>query len=311
MKKEIIPVGSKKHDVSGEIWDYGFHAKLLFSYDGKDLEIGLPPHKPLRSTWEEYGAAMIDTYIDRLHTPIESGKTMLHYWYVTATGEGEGKAITLHGRVTGHRKLPDSMEVHTSRVLSYILDYTSEELIATTKNTEYHCPLKYLDFREQDKTLPGSECIPDYEQIKHDYSGKIPYPEIEPGNVLVVLSNFDDFYFHSAFCQETAEDPPLRFNGTPHIGTFQDSFLISCRDGKADIDIRYFPHYKNIEMYSELTGDLPLYFENIGNSVLYTRTSAGRIRLEPGERKRVCEENAEDERIILPDGDLYPAGVDE
>ena len=79
--------------------------------------------------------------------------------------------------------------------------------------------------------------------------------------------------------------------------------------GEHEIDLRYFPHYQNIEFYSEHTGGYPLYIENIGDVVIYARTSAGTIKLEPGDRKKVVKENEEVETPVLPGGDLYPAGI--
>ena len=73
--------------------------------------------------------------------------------------------------------------------------------------------------------------------------------------------------------------------------------------------MRYFPHYQNIEFYSEYTDEKPLYVENIGYSVIYVQSNAGTIKLAPGERKEVTPENTEKEPPVLPDGDLYPAGV--
>ena len=52
-----------------------------------------------------------------------------------------------------------------------------------------------------------------------------------------------------------------------------------------------------------------MYIENIGDVVIYARTSAGTIKLEPGDRKKVDKENAEAETPVLPGGDLYPAGI--
>ncbi|MBR4587276.1 MAG: hypothetical protein IKO30_03055 [Lachnospiraceae bacterium] len=52
-----------------------------------------------------------------------------------------------------------------------------------------------------------------------------------------------------------------------------------------------------------------LYIENIGSTVLYAKTHVGTIKLDPGERKEVIENNTEKENAILPDGDLYPAGI--
>ena len=56
-------------------------------------------------------------------------------------------------------------------------------------------------------------------------------------------------------------------------------------------------------------GDKPLFLENIGDVTIYAKTRCGTIKLDPGDRKEVTEENAEDISPALPDGDLYPAGI--
>lgn len=123
------------------------------------------------------------------------------------------------------------------------------------------------------------------------------------------MSNFDNYYFHSLFYipENSTSDELVEAMGYSHIGMFQDSYLIQAPGAR--IDIRYFPHYQNIEFYASDTDDRPLYLENIGDVVLYVTTSCGRIRLEPGARKMVCKENAEKDKTKLPNGDLYPAGV--
>lgn len=54
---------------------------------------------------------------------------------------------------------------------------------------------------------------------------------------------------------------------------------------------------------------MPLFLENVGDVMLYAKTSVGTIKLNPGERKEVRKENAESETPSLPNGDLYPAGI--
>ena len=88
---------------------------------------------------------------------------------------------------------------------------------------------------------------------------------------------------------------------------FQDSYLIEADNGR--IDLRYFPHFQNIEFYSEHTQGMPLFLENVGDVVLYVKTSAGMMKLDPGDRKEVIKANAESETLSLPNGDLYPAGI--
>ncbi len=45
--------------------------------------------------------------------------------------------------------------------------------------------------------------------------------------------------------------------------------------------------------------------------MIYAKTHCGVIKLEPGDRKEVTRENAEKEILVLPNGDLYPARVEE
>lgn len=208
--------------------------------------------------------------------------------------------------MTGHKRLSDSMRIHTSAVNNMHIDMENNELILTTENSEYHCPLDYCRFEKQDQ-YPN--IITDYKNIKENHKDMIEYPSIEPGKVLVVLANFCEYYFHSLFYipKNSETGKKVEYTGIPHIGNFQDSYLINTEDYK--IDLRYFPHYQNIEFYSEDTYGCPWFIENIGDEVIFAKTSMGTIKLRPGDRKEVIKENAEGEEPILPSGDLYPAGV--
>ena len=132
-------------------------------------------------------------------------------------------------------------------------------------------------------------------------------PEIDEDKVLLTLSNFDKYYYHSAYCKLSSEQEPVRFRAYPHIGMLQDSFTISG-DGPL-IKLSYFPHPKNIQFYCESTAEMPLFVENIGNEVLYVDTHSGLIKLVPGERKEVKVENAEQEEQSLSLRDLYSAEI--
>ena len=65
---------------------------------------------------------------------------------------------------------------------------------------------------------------------------------------------------------------------------------------------------QEITVYSEKY-DMPLFLENVGDVTLYAKTSAGMIKLNPGDRKEVTKANAEVKTPNLPNGDLYPAGI--
>ena len=143
-----------------------------------------------------YTQNIIDSYVTNLASHEEGKKLQLHYWYI---GEHEihGEMFRIgHGIVTGHKKLSDAMDMHTSAVEGIHIDEEAGELVLTTRNSVYHCPLAYCSFKEQDEY---PDIIPDYEGLKEKYKGKIEYPSIESGKVLLVLANFCDYYFHSLY----------------------------------------------------------------------------------------------------------------
>lgn len=228
-------------------------------------------------------------------------KVMLHYWYVRMREGGKGSFFSATGIVSGHVRLRDTTQVHTSEIKRIEIDDKSGEAVIHTRNTIYHCPFEYLDFEHQEEY---AELLPEYERIKEKYRGKRECPTIEPGKVLLVISNFDSYYFNSLYYRKSEKEVPSEFMASPHIGMFQDSFLVSAEKG--EIDLRYFPHYGNIEFYTERTNGNLWFLENIGSAVLYAKTSCGIIRLEPGERKEVKAENTETEEPCLFGGDLYP-----
>ena len=305
--KKIYDVYSKKHDVRGQIIDYGVVIKLQFTYAGIEREIALK--RPFPDNGQEaflkLGTDTIDSFIEKLSGE-ESRKLMLHYWYVDentddATGE---KYMCAHGIVTGHNRIADTHRIHTSEVFAIEIDRFTGEVLIHTRNSLYHCPLAYCDYDKQDE-FPLF--IPDYEIVKAKYKDKRECPSIEAGKVLVVLSNFDRYYFHSLYYLPEGACEKAEYRSCAHIGTFQDSYLIWMEE--QPINLSYFPHFQNIEFYSQETDGKPLYLENIGDVPLYARTFSGTICLQPGERKEVTEENAEENPPMLPKGDLYPAGI--
>jgi len=228
-------------------------------------------------------------------------RLMLHHWYLDDICFDD-KTVIAHGIVTGHTRLQDSCMIHTSEVKKVVVNYERKEAEIHTRNSIYYCPFEYCDFQKQDK-FP--HIIANYEEIKNNYEGKKKCPTIEAGKVLLIISNFSEYYFESLYYLPEGESEAAEYCAYPHIGTFQDSYLIRTENNH--VDLRYFPHFENIEFYIEHTNGLPMFIENIGDSVLYAKCSCGILRLEPGERKEVLKENTEKDDILLPGGDLYPA----
>lgn len=307
MLRKEIPVYSEKYDIHGVIKDYGVVTKLFFTCSEKNIEMGITRNPLIGVTFEDLGRDIIESYISHLASGVNGRKLQLHDWYIGEHKFGNDNMYRIvHGVVTGHKKLEDSIFMHSSEVKAFHVDEEEKEMVVTTRNSVYHCPLAYWNFKDQDKY---ADVIHDYEALKEKYQGTIDYPSIEPGKVLLVLANFCEYYFHSLYYvpKDSDSGKPAEYKGWAHIGTFQDSYLIGTKE--YPIGLRYFPHYQNIEFYHVRLDGCPLYIENIGDSVLYARTSVGTIRLNPGERKEVIEDNAEKDDLVLPDGDLYPAGV--
>ncbi len=301
-----VTVYSEKYGAEGRIVDArNMVSKLFIEYEGKSAEIGLDLNFTTRENYEARAVELMEAYIEQsLQEGEQLRPTKLYYWYPEKCTDENGDYVIMRGRVSGHPRLTDSIFIYTTRVMQQQVDWERGELLVQTRNTLYHCPLEYADLAKLEE---HREWIPEYDRIKAAYEGKILYPQIEPGKVLLVLSNFSEYYFHSLYYVKEEGEEPLKYTGWPHVGMFQDSYLIETDD--YEVDLRYFPHYQNIEFYSEQTNQCPWYIENVGDVTLYCKTSAGVMKVAPGERKEVCEDNAEEEDVRLAGGDLYPAGL--
>ena len=289
--EQIIRITSDKYHVTGTLEDYGVVIKLHFDHNGISRTVGIS--RPLHESLADKSLEMMEAAIEQLSEP---SKVSLHYWYIDQRNE----KLIAHGLVTGHPRVEDTTKIHTSPIQNISVDYDAEEVLVKTKNRVYHCPLVYCKFSKQDQ---NSDLLPDYKALKENYSTRIVDPEIEHGKVLLVLSDFDDCYFHS-LCVKDDSDRVEHYETYNHIGMFQDSFLIMSEH----VDLRYFPHFKNIEFYSDILCGMPLYIENIGSSDLYARFQGETYCIHAGERKELTPKNAESDAHRLPDGDLYPAG---
>ena len=297
MNIKTINVISPRYHQVGVVCNNGI-TRTLFFMDG-DKEINMGIESDLGRSYDELAGELIDAYFDKKKNGQEKpDKVSLHYWYFRRVDNG----VIANGIVSGHPKLTDSMFINTSLVMD--IKMGEGELLVQTMNTLYHLPLEYCNFRKQDN---DPDVLEGYEKIKEEYQGKIVDPTIEDDKFLLVISNFDDYYCHSAYYKGSAENEPREFNTYAHVSMTQDSYLI--HDSRYEIDVRYFPHYGNIEFYSERTGEAPFFVENIGTETLYVKAHCGIIRLDPGDRKEVCKDNTEDNTPPLARGDLYPAGV--
>ena len=280
--KQMIELYSEKYDTHGLIEDFGFARYLSFKYNDIKHFVGLWDTNS--DELKEKGLEMMENYIGYLtENPTD---VFLHYWHI----DREDDNIIAHGIVSGHPRLEDTARIHTSPVENTLLDIGKGELVVYTHNTVYHCSLKYCEFEKQDD-FP--ELIENYDRLKEEYKDRIDFPEIEHGKILLVLSDFDEYYFHS-LCVKDENGKPKNYTSFPKIGTFSDSYFIQTDDGS--VSLRYFPDYKRIVMntkfFSSEKNSTPIYVENIGSSTIYVNDDKLEYRLDPGERKELTEENA-------------------
>lgn len=298
-------VYSERYGIHGIVSNAETVVRVKFQHDYKQVEkvLEVGPDASVE-TIEKIAVDAIEKYTEEFQKK-NKRRLMLHQWYLKERVEEKGTFLSAYGVVTGHEYLVDSMNVCTSEVKKVEIDEAAGEAVIYTRNSVYYCPLISCDFDEQDK---APNFVPKYEEIKSEYKGKGYQPSIDPGNVLLVLSDHNEYYYNSLISW-SKEGELQEIVAGPNIGMFQDSFLINTLD--YSIEIRYFPHYQNIELYMEELAGNRFFVENIGGCTLCVKAGCGVIRLEPGERKEVIKENTEIPLPRLDRSELYPAFLDD
>lgn len=299
-----IKVYSDKVKTEGTVISDSYATVLEFISNGRMIRIGLD-RSLSEEKYREIGAALIEQYAEDEKIRKTSDIPLLHHWYLSKDSE----KIFVKGVVTGHSKFQDTWMVRIP-VLNIETNGQNDALLIRTEAGAFCCPFVSCRFWKQDK---APELVPNYDQFKSQYQNKQKGPEIDEGKALLVLSDSDEYYFHSFYCVAKLGAKRVAYIGYPNTGIYQDSYLIQTdeyaenADTEADLDIRYYPHNRSIEFYTIDTCGCPLYAENIGSSVL--RLVLGRksiIRLNPGDRKLVAKESCEAVPSIIAGGDLYP-----
>lgn len=110
----------------------------------------------------------------------EKGKDLSHlyYWYIKRHTRFDGtKYARAYGNVVGHRKWPNGMRVHTSRIENIEVEEENDQVIIQTLNTEYRCRLADCDFSEPDTY----EFIPKLSEYAVKYGKGSKQEEVKPG----------------------------------------------------------------------------------------------------------------------------------
>ena len=67
LRKEI-PVYSEKYNVQGKVMDYGVVTKLVFNYDGKDIELRIHNNPLMNTDYAQTGRQILESYIENLNS---------------------------------------------------------------------------------------------------------------------------------------------------------------------------------------------------------------------------------------------------
>lgn len=297
---ESINITSEKCGVTGRIDDYGHVIKLIFTYNSLERTIGIT--RPLEGSLAEKGLKTMETAIERLIGTTKD--VFLSKWYLAT----ENNTVTVHGKLTSCPGYTDISQIYDTSVLNTELDSEKNEMIISVRDAVFRCPMRYCHFKMQDNE---PYLIKDYEKLKTQHLNKSRNPEIEQGKVLLVLSDFDEYYFHS-LCARYDNGCIKEYYSSPNIGNYQGNYqtVYGIETYDTAIVLRYYPHFGNIEFYFADTDNLPLYAENIGTRDLYIRLNGMIFCVKPDERKELVIENSEKyTHYVLPDGDLYPTGT--
>ncbi len=223
--------------------------------------------------------------------------TRLYQWYAETF---EGGRLILFGIVTGHRKLPDGMSIHSSPVQAVLPDPEKENgYIFKTKKSEFHVTMDECDYERCRIASDGD--IPGFDQWRTEqewYSKqfateKVPVVAVK-GAILLRLGNNREYYF-DAMDVDPGTGEHLSGGCSVHVGLCQDSVLCWTGDMPCcgDYDLRYFPYHNgNIEFYNWDTLGLPVDIENCGDCELRVLVNGFCYSIELLERVRIERANA-------------------
>ena len=198
----------------------------------------------------------------------------LTQWYLTEhlLKDTKEKCYVAHGVVSGHPKLADGDFINTSIIEEIRLDSSNNCLIMLTHSkNEYMLLLADIDFDGFEKTrdyleefnvptLSLRKCLKLHHEAEEDILSKV---ENVLQNNELYLQFYGVFAQKAFFKNDAGEIREIRV--TPHIGMFQDSYLITDFE-RGEVDFRYFDSLNGIEPYHWSDGLKAVKIKNEGAS---------------------------------------------
>lgn len=232
----------------------------------------------------------------------------LKYWYFSKhkVKETHEDCYQAHGIVSGHPRLQDGIDITTSIVESIKLDSENNRLIMLTHSqNEYELLLadvQLMCFEETSAILQKFN-IPALDKDKCEKLAKQADEELLNkvssvlGNNELYLQLSGVFVQKAFFRNSSGEIHEIRV--TSHIGTFQDSYLISDWQ-HGEVDFRYWDGLMSIQPYHWSDGLEALKIDNIGDTDIQFICKS-RVICKVGEITTVESSQYHGEGLLSPD----------
>lgn len=232
----------------------------------------------------------------------------LTQWYLTEhlLKDTKEKCYVAHGVVSGHPKLADGDFINTSIIEEIRLDSSNNCLIMLTHSkNEYMLLLADIDFDGFEKTrdyleefnvptLSLRKCLKLHHEAEEDILSKV---ENVLQNNELYLQFYGVFAQKAFFKNDAGEIREIRV--TPHIGMFQDSYLITDFE-RGEVDFRYFDSLNGIEPYHWSDGLKALRIDNAGQENI-TFLSGDNLVCKSGEITLIESSQFGGEGLFSPD----------
>lgn len=145
--KTVTKVYSEKYHVEGIVEDYGIVTKLIFTYQNRQFTMGINQNLQ-KNDYEKLGQEIIETSVENPNT--KEDQIRLYNWYVKVYEKDSEPYYIGKGAVTVHPSIPDTNRMSTSNIKAIYTDLEQGEMILTTMNHVYHCPLEGCCWYAQD-----------------------------------------------------------------------------------------------------------------------------------------------------------------
>lgn len=231
---------------------------------------------------------------------------ILYNWYLRTAWDDES-VIQAHGLVSGREKIPDGLDVHTTRIQEAVVADGALQL--TTRSGQHYTLAKEAILPDPDRGEGTAACLAAFgieagfveeclraraeaEQRRREED----QGELEPGELL--LACVGTRVIQALFC--TPQGEVVGIEPTVHLGTYQDSVLVTDWKG-GTVDFRYFPKTCLMEPYHVSDGLETIKVRNLGARDVYFGKSERQVTCPAGQLTAIPAAEHDHEGLFSPD----------